>query len=170
MRIKLLSIGAASMIALAACAPSDDAEDVEEPTEELVEEAEELEEEEESVEKEAEEEQEEVETPEKEPDEAKNESVSLSEENALGAAKSYLEYTAFSEQGLKEQLAFEGYEDGDIEYAISQLDVDWSEQAVKAAEQYLDYSDFSKSRLIEQLEFEGYSTEDAEYAVEQVGF
>lgn len=93
----------------------------------------------------------------------------LSQKNAVAMAKEYLQYMPFSKSGLMDQLKFEGFNDNDATYAVSNIEVDWRGQAVKMAKDYLDYSSFSRSGLIDQLEFEGFSNADATYAVDEVG-
>lgn len=104
-----------------------------------------------------------------EEDEAE-EDVSLGKQNALEQAESYLGYSAFSREGLIEQLEFEGYSHEEAVYAVDEIEVDWKEQAALKAEDYLDYSSFSREGLIEQLEYEGFTREQAEYGVEAVGY
>ncbi len=94
--------------------------------------------------------------------------MSTSQRNAISKAEEYLDYSAFSKEGLAEQLEYEGFSSDDAEYAVDQLSTDWNEQAVKKAEEYIDYSAFSKSGLIEQLEYEGFTDDEAEYGVEQL--
>jgi len=48
-------------------------------------------------------------------------SGTLSQENAIKMAKSYLEYTAFSKSGLTEQLEFEGFTTEEATYAVDQI-------------------------------------------------
>ncbi|MDI9916721.1 Ltp family lipoprotein [Rhodococcus sp. IEGM 1379] len=91
------------------------------------------------------------------------------QKNAVRAAKDYLAYTAFSRQGLIEQLEYEDYSTADATFAVDYVAPDWNEQAAKAAADYLDYSAFSRQGLIEQLEYEGYTTAQAQYGVEQTG-
>jgi hypothetical protein len=100
---------------------------------------------------------------------AVQESVSetSSQRNAVRKAKDYLDYTAFSRQGLIKQLIFDKYNEADAEYAVDQIGADWNEQAVKTAISYLDYSAFSKQELIKQLEFDGYTSEQAIYGVDK---
>ena len=93
----------------------------------------------------------------------------VSQENALGSAESYLAYSSFSREGLIKQLEFEGYSNEDSIWAVDMVNADWKEQAAKSAQSYLDYSSFSRSGLIDQLEFEGYTRAQAEYGVDQVG-
>lgn len=95
-------------------------------------------------------------------------SISREYQNALGSAESYLSYTAFSKEGLYEQLIFEKYSDEAARYAVDNVSTDWKENAVKAAESYLSYSTFSKQELYEQLIFEKYTDEEAQYAVDKV--
>lgn len=94
----------------------------------------------------------------------------LGEKNALQSAKSYLDYSAFSAKGLKEQLEFEGYSSDEAQYAVDHCGADWMEQAALSAKQYMDYSSFSRQALIEQLEFEGFTHEQAEHGAEAVGY
>jgi hypothetical protein len=96
-------------------------------------------------------------------------SGTLSQQNAVGMARDYLEYTAFSRTGLIEQLEYEGYSTADATSAVDGLTVDYGQQAAKAAKDYLDYSSFSRSGLIEQLVYEGYTQEQATYGVNQTG-
>lgn len=95
-------------------------------------------------------------------------SHTTSQTQAIRSAESYLRLTAFSRQGLIDQLEFEGYSEDDATYAVDVVDPDWKEQALRSAESYLDFSAFSRTGLIEQLEFEEYSKEDATYAVDNV--
>lgn len=101
--------------------------------------------------------------------------ITRAQENALRAAKNYLEFMSFSEQGLIDQLSSE-YGDGfsleDATWAVSQLEVDWNEQAVRSAEQYLEISAFSRAGLIDQLSSEfgsQFTVEQATYAADAVG-
>lgn len=94
----------------------------------------------------------------------------MGERNALAAAKSYLNVSAFSRKGLIEQLEFKGYSNAESTFAVDNCKVDWKEQAAKMAKSYLNSSAFSRKGLIEQLEFEGFSHEEAVYGVEQNGY
>jgi hypothetical protein len=98
-----------------------------------------------------------------------NSSVSASEAQALRQAKSYLDYSAFSKQGLIEQLEYEGFSTSDATYGTEKSGADWNIQAVKNAKSYLDNSAFSKSGLIEQLKYEGFSDSEATYGGEKSG-
>lgn len=93
----------------------------------------------------------------------------VSQQNAVRAAISYLEYGAFSKQGLIDQLEYEGYSNADATYGASNCDADWDEQAEKCAENYLKYSAFSKQGLIEQLEYEGFTHSQAVHGVISTG-
>lgn len=76
------------------------------------------------------------------------------QKNAVKAAKSYLSFSAFSRNGLIEQLsspAGNNFEKRDATIAVDSLNVDWNEQAVKSAKQYLQLMGFSCKGLIQQL-------------------
>ena len=96
-------------------------------------------------------------------------SVSVSKQNALKRAQSYLRYSAFSRKRLIEQLEYENYSNEDATYAADNVGADWNAQALKKAQSYLDYSAFSRKKLIEQLEYEGFTSEQSNYGVNNVG-
>lgn len=96
-------------------------------------------------------------------------SLTTGQANALQSAKSYLDYSAFSHDGLISQLEYEGYSTEDSTYAADNCGADWNDQALKSALSYLDYSGFSYSGLIEQLEYEEFTTEQATYAADNCG-
>lgn len=102
-------------------------------------------------------------------DKSTNKSTTVSQSNAVNRAKSYLDYTAFSRQGLIEQLEYEGFSNADATYGADHSGADWMEQAAKKAESYLEYSSFSRSGLIDQLEYEGFTHEQAVHGVNSVG-
>jgi membrane protein involved in colicin uptake len=97
------------------------------------------------------------------------------QENAVGAAEDYLSFTAFSRNGLIEQLssdAGDGYSVKDATYAVDSLNTNYNEQATKAAKKYLSFTHFSHAGLVEQLESDagdGYTHEQAEYGVSHAG-
>lgn len=98
------------------------------------------------------------------------ETIPIGKKNALSTALSYLKYSAFSYNGLFEQLKYEGYTDEEALYGVDNCGADWYEQAVKMAESYLKFSSFSREGLIEQLEYEGFTHDQAEYGVTAVGY
>ena len=101
--------------------------------------------------------------------------MTASQENAVGAAENYLDFTAFSKKGLIRQLsskAGDGYPKADAVFAVNHITVDWNEQAVKAAKNYLDLTSFSRDGLIQQLSSaagDQYTHAQAVYAVNKVG-
>ena len=103
------------------------------------------------------------------------EDATLSQQNALQSAESYLETSAFSEVGLIDQLsssAGEGYPHADAVWAVDHLHVDWNKQALKSAKAYLENSSFSCQGLVEQLSSsagENFTLAQAEYAANRVG-
>jgi hypothetical protein len=77
------------------------------------------------------------------------------EQQAIGAAQDYLNFSAFSRQGLIDQLdsaAGDGYPVDVATAAVDSLNTDWNAQAAKSAQQYLSYTHFSCSGLISQLD------------------
>ena len=52
------------------------------------------------------------------------------EEKIVERAKEYLEVFYFSENDLKEQLEFEGFQSDDVSDALAKLSVDWRQQAL----------------------------------------
>ena len=99
----------------------------------------------------------------------------VSQENAIDSAQSYLDFGAFSESGLIEQLSSEygeGFSKADAVFAVNHIDVNWNEQAAKSAQSYLDFGSFSRQGLIEQLESEygeGFTHSQAVYGVNPTG-
>lgn len=93
-------------------------------------------------------------------------SMTMGQKNALASAKNYLSFSAFSHQGLINQLEFEQYSTEDATFAADNCGADWNEQAVKSAKNYLSFSAFSYSGMIKQLEFEGFTTEQATYGAD----
>lgn len=91
------------------------------------------------------------------------------EQNALNKAKSYLNFTAFSRNGLINQLEFEGFSNSEAVYGVDNCGANWNEQALKKAQSYLSLTAFSRTGLIGQLEFEGFSNSEAVYAVDNCG-
>jgi Host cell surface-exposed lipoprotein len=88
--------------------------------------------------------------------------------NALRTAESYLDYTAFSQQGLIEQLEYEQYSTEAAQWAVENVDVDWNEQAALKAADYLDYQAFSEGGLRDQLEYEGFTPEQIDFAISEM--
>jgi hypothetical protein len=101
--------------------------------------------------------------------------VSVEEQNAIQAAKDYLDYGAFSRKGLIRQLSSDAGEGYPVKLAtrvVDSLHVDWKEQAYLSAKSYLEYDSFSRNGLIRQLESdagEGFSHAQAVYGVTKAG-
>ena len=94
------------------------------------------------------------------------ENATVGQKNAYKKALSYLSYTAFSHDGLIEQLEFEKFSTEDATWAADNCGADWFEQAVAKGENYLSYTSFSHDSLIEQLEYEKFTKEQATYAAD----
>ena len=108
--------------------------------------------------------------PETTPSDSAAQSATAGEKNALSKAKEYLDFMAFSHDGLVEQLEYEGFSYSEAVYGADHCGADWMKQAVKKAKEYLDFMSFSSEGLIEQLEYEGFTHEQAVYGAEQNGF
>jgi len=96
-------------------------------------------------------------------------SQTISQKSAVQKAKSYLGYTAFSHDGLVEQLEYEQFSHADAVYGADNSGANWNEQAAKKAKQYVDYSAFSRGSLIQQLIYDKFTQEQAEYGANAVG-
>ena len=101
--------------------------------------------------------------------------LTLSQQNAIKEAQSYLDTSAFSKKGLIEQLSSDagsGFPLADATFAVNNITVNWKEQAVKAGRAYLDFSSFSRKGLIEQLSSDAgdqFTKAEATYAVNKLG-
>ncbi len=93
--------------------------------------------------------------------------VTIGERNALKKAESYLNYSAFSRNGLIGQLEYEGFSTTEATYGADNVGANWNEQALKKAKNYLDYSAFSYTGLIKQLEYEKFTHEQAVYGADK---
>ena len=97
------------------------------------------------------------------------ETETTSQLDAVDRAEDYLAYTAFSRQGLIEQLEYEGFSKEDATYGADNSGADWMKQAEEKAQDYLDYTSFSREGLIEQLEYEGFTNKEAVHGVDSTG-
>jgi hypothetical protein len=97
--------------------------------------------------------------------------LTVSQQNAVESARSYLDSQGFSRLGLIGQLTgFEGYSTADATFAVDYVRADWKKQAVRVAQGYLDSGSFSRSGLITQLtQFEKFTRSQAVYAADKVG-
>lgn len=93
----------------------------------------------------------------------------VSQQNAVKAAQQYLNYTAFSHDGLVAQLEYGQFSQADATYGADNSGADWNAEAVKAAQQYMAYSAFSRGSLIAQLEYAKFTEAQAEYGANAVG-
>lgn len=96
--------------------------------------------------------------------------ASVSQKNALKKAESYLNFTAFSHDGLVGQLEFDQFTHADAVYAADNCGANWNEQAAKKAKAYLNFTSFSRDGLIAQLEFDQFTYQQAVYGVNANGF
>lgn len=100
----------------------------------------------------------------------------LEQENALRAAKQYLEFSSFSRQGLIDQLSSEygsGFPVETATWAADTVGADWNAEAVEAAKQYLEFSSFSRQGLYDQLTSQygsQFTPDEANQALAAVGY
>ena len=96
-------------------------------------------------------------------------SETVSQENAVRKAISYLNYSAFSHDGLVAQLEYDQFSHADAVYGADNSGADWNEQAAAKAKSYMSYSAFSRGSLIAQLEYDKFTQAQAEYGANAVG-
>ena len=92
-------------------------------------------------------------------------------QNCYDQAMSYLDFMAFSRNGLIQQLQHDGYTDQAISNALDLLEkyyVSWDTEAVKKAQEYMETFSFSQQRLYEQLIHDGFTEEQANYSASYV--
>lgn len=94
----------------------------------------------------------------------------LSQQNAIRQAKSYLEYSGFSRTGLIDQLEYEGYSTEDATFGADNAGADWAAEAAETAASYLEYSSFSRQGLYDQLAYEGFTDAEIQYGLAAVGY
>jgi hypothetical protein len=99
----------------------------------------------------------------------------VSQEQAIEAAQSYIDMGGFSKKGLIKQLSSkygEGFPLKDAMFAVEHVSVNWYAEAVQSARSYLEMGGFSRNSLIHQLESaygEQFTHAQALYAVRKVG-
>jgi hypothetical protein len=95
--------------------------------------------------------------------------VTVSQKNALNKARGYLGYTAFSHNGLVDQLVYEQFSAADATYGADNVGANWNEQAAKKAKNYMSYSSFSRGSLIDQLKYDKFTLDQATHGANAVG-
>ena len=95
--------------------------------------------------------------------------ISTGEAQALKKAEGYLDFSAYSYDGLIHQLEYEGFSEDDSRYGADNCGADWNDQAVKKAKSYLDFSAYSYSGLKDQLIYEKFTEDQAAYGADNCG-
>lgn len=108
-------------------------------------------------------------TPEPTPEPAPTSTETVSQKNAVAKAKTYLSVSAFSHDGLVDQLEYEKFSHSDAVYGADNSGANWNEQAAKKAQTYMEISDFSRGGLIDQLKYDQFTQAQAEYGADAVG-
>lgn len=98
------------------------------------------------------------------------ENATMGETQALKKALQYLEVSAFSHQGLIDQLMYDKFSEDEAKYAADKCGADWDEQALRKAKEYLEISAFSRDGLIEQLQYDGFTFFEASSAAVNLGY
>jgi hypothetical protein len=93
-------------------------------------------------------------------------SLTLPQQQAVKKASDYLRVSAFSRQGLIDQLVYAGFSAADAAVGVDANNVDWNAQAIKKAADYLRVSAFSRQGLVDQLVFAKFTPEQAVYGVD----
>jgi hypothetical protein len=87
--------------------------------------------------------------------------VTDGQEQAVGKAEDYLDFTNFSRKGLISQLKYDGFSAADAAYAADHVGADWNVQATKKGQSYLELTHFSKAGLVAQLKYDGFTEQQA---------
>jgi len=96
-------------------------------------------------------------------------SQTVSQRNAVSKAKSYLNFSGFSHDGLVAQLEYEQFSHEDAVYGADNSGADWNAQAAKKAKSYMDLQGYSRGGLIDQLLYEKFTQAQAEFGANSVG-
>lgn len=94
--------------------------------------------------------------------------------SALNQAQSYSDLLHMSKAGLYDQLTSEyggQFEADAAQYAVDNVDADWSENALASARDYQDFMDMSEADIEDQLvsEYGGqFTPEEAAYAIDNL--
>lgn len=95
--------------------------------------------------------------------------ATISQNNALEQAQSYIRHSAFSYNDLIGQLEYHGYSTEDATWAADNCGADWMAEALESAESYIRHSGFSYAGLIDQLEYSEFTAEQAKYGADNCG-
>ena len=90
----------------------------------------------------------------------------MNKSQALEEAEEMLRYSAYSYDGLVEELTeYRGFTEGAAVYAADHCGADWYGQAAKAAEDYFDGRFSSEEDVRDNLEWDGFTKEQIAYAL-----
>lgn len=91
-------------------------------------------------------------------------------DKALEEAGDCLRYTAYSYEGLIEELVeYHNFTESAATYAADNCGADWNEQAVQAAKSKLKYGNYSLEGMKDELVRDDFSKEEAAYGAENCG-
>lgn len=93
-------------------------------------------------------------------------------DEALAAAQERIDggYSYWGPEDLAGLLEIDGYDSEAVDYAIGNLDVDWSEQATGEAQQLVDsdYNGYSETGIENYLEYSGFEPEHIDAALNSI--
>ena len=108
-------------------------------------------------------------TPEPVPEPAPAPAMTVSQQNAIRSAETFINTMPFSRTSLIGQLEFGGFTNEEATIAVDSITVDWYAQAVLSAESFVALMPFSRSALIDQLLFGGFTQSQAAHGATGVG-
>lgn len=89
-------------------------------------------------------------------------------DQAVLAAKDYVESYSYSRIGVIEELISDGFTKEQSIYGADNCDANWNTQALRMTKEYLEADSYSKLDLIRELESDYFTHEEAVYAAEHV--
>ena len=95
--------------------------------------------------------------------------ISSRESRVLEKARSWLQYSAFSHDGLIKRLESDHCSKEEATYGADNCGADWNQQALRSAHSWLRYSPFSHDGLVKRLKADDFSKEQATYGADNCG-
>lgn len=96
--------------------------------------------------------------------------LTLTQENALARAKTYVSVMGISKKELVRQLELEGYSAEDASFAAINCGANYEFEALEKAESLLSIVELSKKGLAEQLEIEGFEKNEINFALDAIKY
>lgn len=90
------------------------------------------------------------------------------QQKALRLAYSYLKFSAYSKEGLKDRIMDFNITEDVAEYAVNNCGADWVEQARKKAEEYTKFKKWKRIDLQKQLENDKFEQDEINEALQYI--